>query len=106
MGDAGDQPANGAPPGRVRSRPLLERLQCDRGQEFSFAFVLGVEAAGIRHRSHLVWSREYTALSQLGHSSIQGAVDRDGHFMRGANRAAAGRLVEMTQAANAVLHVK
>ena len=69
-------------------------------------FVLGVEAAGIRHRSHLVWSREYTALSQLGHSSIQGTVDRYGHFMRGANRAAAGRLVEMTQAASAALHVK
>ena len=28
----------------------LKRLQCDHGQEFSFAFVLGVEAAGIRHR--------------------------------------------------------
>ena len=28
----------------------IQRLQCDHGQEFSFAFVLGVEAAGIRHR--------------------------------------------------------
>ena len=28
----------------------IKRLQCDHGQEFSFAFVLGVEAAGIRHR--------------------------------------------------------
>jgi transposase InsO family protein len=28
----------------------VQRLQCDHGQEFSFAFVLGVEAAGIRHR--------------------------------------------------------
>jgi len=28
----------------------VKRLQCDHGQEFSFAFVLGVEAAGIRHR--------------------------------------------------------
>ena len=27
----------------------IQRLQCDHGQEFSFAFVLGVEAAGIRH---------------------------------------------------------
>jgi transposase InsO family protein len=28
----------------------IQRLQCDHGQECSFAFVLGVEAAGIRHR--------------------------------------------------------
>lgn len=28
----------------------IKRLQCDHGQEFSFAFVLAVEAAGIRHR--------------------------------------------------------
>ena len=28
----------------------VKRLQCDHGQEFSFAFVLGVEASGIRHR--------------------------------------------------------
>ena len=28
----------------------IKRLQCDHGQEFSFAFALGVEAAGIRHR--------------------------------------------------------
>ena len=28
----------------------IKRLRCDHGQEFSFAFVLGVEAAGIRHR--------------------------------------------------------
>ena len=28
----------------------LKRPQCDHGQEFSFAFVLGVEAAGIQHR--------------------------------------------------------
>jgi len=28
----------------------IKRLQCDHGQEFSFAFVLGVEAAGILHR--------------------------------------------------------
>jgi transposase InsO family protein len=28
----------------------IKRLQCDHGQEFSLAFVLGVEAAGIRHR--------------------------------------------------------
>ena len=28
----------------------IQRLQCDHGQQFSFAFVLGVEAAGIRHR--------------------------------------------------------
>jgi transposase InsO family protein len=28
----------------------IKRLQCDHGQEFPFAFVLGVEAAGIRHR--------------------------------------------------------
>jgi transposase InsO family protein len=28
----------------------VRRLQCDHGQEFSFAFVLAVEAAGIRHR--------------------------------------------------------
>src|SRR5216683_3113283 len=28
----------------------IQRLQCDHGQEFSFAFGLGVEAAGIRHR--------------------------------------------------------
>ena len=28
----------------------IKRLQSDHGQEFSFAFVLGVEAAGIRHR--------------------------------------------------------
>jgi len=28
----------------------IKRLQCDHGQEFSFAFVLGVAAAGIRHR--------------------------------------------------------
>jgi transposase InsO family protein len=27
----------------------IKRLQCDHGHEFSFAFVLGVEAAGIRH---------------------------------------------------------
>src|SRR5437870_6435243 len=34
-----------------RSFPFpIKRLQCDHGQEFSFAFVLGVEAAGIRHR--------------------------------------------------------
>ena len=28
----------------------IKQLQSDHGQEFSFAFVLGVEAAGIRHR--------------------------------------------------------
>lgn len=28
----------------------VKRLQCDHGQEFSLAFVLAVEAAGIRHR--------------------------------------------------------
>jgi len=28
----------------------VRSLECDHGQEFSFAFVLGVEAAGIRHR--------------------------------------------------------
>ena len=28
----------------------IQQLQSDHGQEFSFAFVLGVEAAGIRHR--------------------------------------------------------
>jgi transposase InsO family protein len=28
----------------------IQRLQCDHGQEFSFAFVLEVEAARIRHR--------------------------------------------------------
>src|SRR6266571_174797 len=28
----------------------IKRVQCDHGQEFSFAFVLAVEAAGIRHR--------------------------------------------------------
>jgi len=28
----------------------IKWLQCDHGQEFSFAFALGVEAAGIRHR--------------------------------------------------------
>src|SRR6266849_7529737 len=28
----------------------IKRVQSDHGQEFSFAFVLGVEAAGIRHR--------------------------------------------------------
>ena len=27
----------------------IKRLQCDHGREFSFAFVLAVEAAGIRH---------------------------------------------------------
>src|SRR5207237_9247559 len=29
---------------------LIQRLQCDIGPEFSFAFVLAVEAAGTRHR--------------------------------------------------------
>ena len=28
----------------------IKRLQCDHGQEVSFAFVLAVQAAGIRHR--------------------------------------------------------
>jgi transposase InsO family protein len=28
----------------------VQRLQCDHGQEVSVAFVVGVEAAGIRHR--------------------------------------------------------
>ena len=28
----------------------IKRMQSDQGQEFSLAFVLGVEAAGIRHR--------------------------------------------------------
>ena len=28
----------------------IQRLQCDHGQEFSVAFVLGVDAAKIRHR--------------------------------------------------------
>jgi len=38
-------------PGLRRAFPFpIKRLQCDHGQEFSFAFGLGVEAAGIRHR--------------------------------------------------------
>src|SRR5438552_12383414 len=50
----------------------IKRLRCDHGQEFSFAFVLGVEAAGIRHRYIRPRRRSRTAKS----SGVIGSTTR------------------------------
>jgi len=59
-------------PGLRRAFPFpIKRLQCDHGQEFSFAFGLGVEAAGIRHRYIGPAGRNRTAKSNAAIGSIR-----------------------------------
>jgi integrase len=69
----------------------------------------GVRLHELRHTyaSLLLQAREPIdyVKAQLGHSSIHVTVDRYGHFIPGANRAAVDRLAEATHGSRADLHL-